>query len=58
METIEIPCKDIQIIRVIGTTIKAGISETLQIKCRGKSKIISFPVLNDMFRFEQEMKSR
>ena len=58
METIEIPYQDVQLIRSNQIITKIGTSETLQIKCKGKNKTIGFPMLDDMFRFEQEMKSR
>ena len=58
MKTIEIPYKDIQLIRINQIQTKIGTSETLEIKYKGENEIINFPMLNDMFRFEQEIKNR
>lgn len=58
METIEIPYKHIQLIRVNQIKTKIGTTENLQIKYIDQNEVIGFPALDDMDRFEQEMKNR
>lgn len=58
METLEIPYKDIQILRVVQLWFKSILWDIINIKYKGKTEALSICSLADINNFEQEMENR